>query len=124
MFIFLVAFGGLVLQSHLAVQIFTVVFLIIRLPPRSTRTDTHFPHTTLFRSVEGLLHPAVALRDFDANPLEGSDQALPVDLFDLANAIKEKIDIFTRTVLVERAASEGDIGPIFGRNFYIGRANV
>src|SRR3546814_10332744 len=53
--------------------------------------------------VEGLLHPAVALRDFDANPLEGSDQARPVDLFDLANAIKEKIDIFTRTVLVERA---------------------
>src|SRR3546814_18016210 len=68
--------------------------------------------------VEGLLHPAVALRDFDANPLEGSDQARPVDLFDLANAIKEKIDIFTRTVLVERAASEGDMGPIFGRNFF------
>src|SRR3546814_6656071 len=110
---------------------------MIRRPPRSTRTDTLFPYTTLFRSdvvgkeevdglalVEGLLHPAVALRDFDANPLEGSDQARPVDLFDLANAIKEKIDIFTRTVLVERAASEGDIGPIFGRNFYIGRANV
>src|SRR3546814_11157636 len=25
-------------------------FLIIRLPPRSTRTDTLFPYTTLFRS--------------------------------------------------------------------------
>src|SRR3546814_12359509 len=25
-------------------------FLRIRLPPRSTRTDTHFPYTTLFRS--------------------------------------------------------------------------
>src|SRR3546814_16371117 len=30
-----------------------VFFLIIRLPPRSTRTDTLFPYTTLFRSVHG-----------------------------------------------------------------------
>src|SRR3546814_12565347 len=31
--------------------------LMIRRPPRSTRTDTLFPYTTLFRSVEGaLLH--------------------------------------------------------------------
>src|SRR3546814_1065796 len=27
-----------------------VVFLMIRRPPRSTRTDTLFPYTTLFRS--------------------------------------------------------------------------
>src|SRR3546814_20802150 len=27
-------------------------FLIIRRPPISTRTDTHFPYTTLFRSGE------------------------------------------------------------------------
>src|SRR3546814_6236091 len=30
-----------------------VFFLMIRLPPRSTRTDTLFPYTTLFRSYEG-----------------------------------------------------------------------
>src|SRR3546814_17272676 len=29
-----------------------VFFLIIRRPPRSTRTDTLFPYTTLFRSIE------------------------------------------------------------------------
>src|SRR3546814_20260373 len=28
-----------------------IFFLMIRLPPRSTRTDTRFPYTTLFRSV-------------------------------------------------------------------------
>src|SRR3546814_9549209 len=28
----------------------TFFFLMIRLPPRSTRTDTLFPYTTLFRS--------------------------------------------------------------------------
>src|SRR3546814_11659272 len=31
---------------------------MIRLPPRSTRTDTLFPYTTLFRSRESLSHPA------------------------------------------------------------------
>src|SRR3546814_12940354 len=35
-------------------------FLMIRRPPRSTRTDTLFPYTTLFRSIEG--QPACAAR--------------------------------------------------------------
>src|SRR3546814_9704061 len=33
---------------------FSVFFLMIRRPPRSTRTDTLFPYTTLFRSHEYL----------------------------------------------------------------------
>src|SRR3546814_3841028 len=32
-----------------------VFFLMIRRPPRSTRTDTLFPYTTLFRSSDGEL---------------------------------------------------------------------
>src|SRR3546814_14731057 len=31
---------------------------MIRRPPRSTRTDTLFPYTTLFRSLEAALHEA------------------------------------------------------------------
>src|SRR3546814_20082433 len=31
-------------------------FLMIRLPPRSTRTDTLFPYTTLFRSYCNAVH--------------------------------------------------------------------
>src|SRR3546814_21142120 len=31
---------------------------MIRLPPSSTRTDTLFPYTTLFRSLDGKLHGA------------------------------------------------------------------
>src|SRR3546814_15904539 len=31
--------------------LFVFFFLLIRRPPRSTRTDTLFPYTTLFRSV-------------------------------------------------------------------------
>src|SRR3546814_13887474 len=32
--------------------VFVVFFLMIRRPPRSTRTDTLFPYTTLFRSTD------------------------------------------------------------------------
>src|SRR3546814_14064016 len=34
-------------------------FLMIRRPPRSTRTDTLFPYTTLFRSRPVMLHRAI-----------------------------------------------------------------
>src|SRR3546814_18193601 len=37
--------------------VYVVFFLMIRRPPRSTRTDTLFPYTTLFRSSD-LRHPA------------------------------------------------------------------
>src|SRR3546814_1501701 len=36
-------------------------FLMIRRPPRSTRTDTLFPYTTLFRSVVSVLDDGVGL---------------------------------------------------------------
>src|SRR3546814_3359682 len=37
-------------------------FLMIRRPPRFTRTDTLFPYTTLFRSVDGSFSTDVARR--------------------------------------------------------------
>src|SRR3546814_11805100 len=36
-------------------------FLMIRQPPRSTRTDTLFPYTTLFRSALAVAHAAAGL---------------------------------------------------------------
>src|SRR3546814_14025598 len=36
-------------------------FLMIRRPPRSTRTDTLFPYTTLFRSIAHLLAGGLVL---------------------------------------------------------------
>src|SRR3546814_11680307 len=39
-----------------------VFFLMIRPPPRSTRTDTLFPYTTLFRSPMGLCGGETCLR--------------------------------------------------------------
>src|SRR3546814_11075239 len=37
----------------LVICLFRLFFLMIRRPPRSTRTDTLFPYTTLFRSPRG-----------------------------------------------------------------------
>src|SRR3546814_12639962 len=41
------------MRSGLSYLSFTSFFLMIRRPPRSTRTDTLFPYTTLFRSKLG-----------------------------------------------------------------------
>src|SRR3546814_16722619 len=48
-------------------MLLVVLFLVIRRPPRSTRTDTLFPYTTLFRSLPYSLpdHRAVAARNVD-----------------------------------------------------------
>src|SRR3546814_1306260 len=43
--------------------LFDFFFLMIRRPPRSTRTDTLFPYTTLFRSVF-LRTPAICRRPY------------------------------------------------------------
>src|SRR3546814_14293021 len=43
---------------------------MIRRPPRSTRTDTHFPYTTLFRSV------GVALRQLPEMNVSWTESAL------------------------------------------------
>src|SRR3546814_2328258 len=51
-------------------------FLMIRRPPRSTRTDTLFPYTTLFRSVERLSTEAEIV--FLALPEAASAELAPV----------------------------------------------
>src|SRR3546814_15319467 len=41
----------IVYTFSLCFMCFVIFFLMIRRPPRSTRTDTLFPYTTLFRSL-------------------------------------------------------------------------
>src|SRR3546814_10425403 len=48
-----------------------LVFLMIRRPPRSTRTDTRFPYTTLFRSGVLLM---VGMQDEDQVECLGDDR--------------------------------------------------
>src|SRR3546814_1646452 len=65
---------------------FVVFFLMIRRPPRSTRTDTLFPYTTLFRSLpdpplyrQRARRAAVGARDDDRPPryARRQDRSLP-----------------------------------------------
>src|SRR3546814_14511537 len=93
-----------------AVWIFVVfLFLMIRRPPRSTRTDTLFPYTTLFRSNGrhlGLAHPgSVLLRPVPAA------RASPVVPLRLAPDYP-------------RRARRGACGPAPGAPPEIGRAHV
>src|SRR3546814_17112550 len=65
---------------------FVFFFLMIRRPPRSTRTDTLFPYTTLFRSH----HPGLGVVDVVAvdRPLTGV-RGVEVDLHALHRRSEE-----------------------------------
>src|SRR3546814_11772121 len=56
---------------------FDILFLMIRRPPRSTRTDTLFPYTTLFRSFLGKdgIRFTYEYVDADNLPLKGEARA-------------------------------------------------
>src|SRR3546814_1924607 len=59
------------------------VFLMIRRPPRSTRTDTLFPYTTLFRSDPVALYLAL---------VEAGEAAEPQAIEDVATGARKTLD--------------------------------
>src|SRR3546814_1445869 len=64
----------------------SVFFLMIRRPPRSTRTDTLFPYTTLFRSAFQLFRwrsPATRMQTYLETVIAREDHAKEVKLFGL-----------------------------------------
>src|SRR3546814_3688389 len=56
---------------------------MIRRPPRSTRTDTLFPYTTLFRSIE-------ILREFEVSQMPVVKHEPPVVLAEVIGAVSER----------------------------------
>src|SRR3546814_15225397 len=64
----------------------TVVFLMIRRPPRSTRTDTRFPYTTLFRSV-GRAHQHIGVEHFG----ETADRF--AELVEIGGTVRVELDL-------------------------------
>src|SRR3546814_11382706 len=56
-------------------KLVSVFFLMIRRPPRSTRTDTLFPYTTLFRSLLFAPAPRALPPMLEATPDAGPDTA-------------------------------------------------
>src|SRR3546814_11353379 len=69
-----------------------VFFLMVRRPPRSTRTDTLFPYATLFRSLEDAARPIVehAVIDLPRARIRGGmvDQAGMIEQLPVAARIK------------------------------------
>src|SRR3546814_15523790 len=59
----------------LCYSIFFVFFLMIRRPPRSTRTDTLFPYTTLFRSTDDDTHEDASAAVDDERHDDDGDEA-------------------------------------------------
>src|SRR3546814_1110040 len=64
---------------------------MIRRPPRSTRTDTLFPYTTLFRSVAIWNHGALRLFDWPEAEIIGCDASIfyPTDAIECGKPGKE-----------------------------------
>src|SRR3546814_16170613 len=101
----------------LTVLMFTFFFLMIRLHPRSTRTSTLFPYTTLFRSRLRLNAP-LAVRDLLA-ALRFALQ--PQDDLNLANLLVSPLIGWTQDDLQNRVPREKGVGLW---SHQIGRAHV
>src|SRR3546814_12652019 len=56
-------FYDIVFRIYILIYFLFFFFLMIRRPPRSTRTDTLFPYTTLFRSHGADLRPEPRAHD-------------------------------------------------------------
>src|SRR3546814_19614413 len=76
---------------------------MLRRPPRSTRTDTLFPYTTLFRS-----HAAILLVGQDRRALQRRAQDLPVDA-DLTVGADRDHRLVVREAAVYQLAGARDI---------------
>src|SRR3546814_16903748 len=86
---------------------------MIRRPPRSTRTDTLFPYTTLFRSTLGGSHSSVAERTCLEAALKERDQALAV----LAGLVSHSFD---QNIEGRSARQRGPVAAIAGDGIVIG----
>src|SRR3546814_14227109 len=75
-----------------------IFFLMIRRPPRSTRTDTLFPYTTLFRAPD--LEPILAFGD--------DDGAIRVALAEEAASERGAAPFRSRRVVVLPAGTLGE----------------
>src|SRR3546814_4450808 len=82
---------------------------MIRRPPRSTRTDTLFPYTTLIRSGD---HPLQPLWLFDGLLMAPQSQRRTLDLrverFAYRSPFRISGHVFTETALLVAALSDGE----------------
>src|SRR3546814_13968851 len=98
-----------------------VCFVMRRRPPISTRTDTLFPYTTLFRSTDaGLKRVACATPDVSYEELLHVHRR-----FIHAPALREACArVANATLAIRNAAVWGDAGTACASDSKIGRAHV
>src|SRR3546814_21075565 len=80
-------------------------FLMIRRPPRSTRTDTLFPYTTLFRSQpahQRYVHPGPLV--LSAAPLK-----YPTPMADRDRTVSRRSEPSSRTTLIGEQPNPWDL---------------
>src|SRR3546814_12876350 len=106
---------------------------MIRRPPRSTRTDTLFPYTTLFRSITAKNEVAISVHDsIDPRVLPISHISINLDVrggLDISEFVSRSHRLFARRGRLtsrRRAISNthGNICPRFMARREIGRAHV
>src|SRR3546814_18561885 len=87
-----------------------IFFLMIRRPPRSTRTDTLFPYTTLFRSIaKGLRQADVATAlDVSAPSISGWESGRARPKPDRMTALAALLDVSVSQLIVDIAAEPYD----------------
>src|SRR3546814_11859489 len=87
------------------------VFLMRRRPPRSTRTDTLFPYTTLFRSV---LHP-IAGRPMLLHLIAGVATLAPARTVVVTGAASAQVEAAVAPLGVATALQAEQLGTEIGR---------
>src|SRR3546814_16315713 len=78
-----------------------------RRPPRSTRTDTLFPYTTLFRSIaidDDLVEPLLAIDDMVPVPIAIGEVGVIIDLHLIAgpDPVRLRISVSAKAVEQQR----------------------
>src|SRR3546814_12031651 len=105
---------------------------MIRRPPRSTRTDTLFPYTTLFRSDPDVvvnlgfsyLHSKVTDDKFTSNPRDfGGGREDAVIIKDITNAANSAVASSSGSAAGVKALVNG-VTPVINGGFVPGEARV
>src|SRR3546814_18784727 len=81
-----------------------------RRPPRSTRTDTLFPYTTLFRSLRGVIGADAFRREVQRVAQIGRERVIRPGAFLLRNATSARVQIEAvelRGIIGERGVAPG-----------------
>src|SRR3546814_4617982 len=78
---------------------------MIRRPPRSTRTDTLFPYTTLFRSL-ALTHPLAQPTDVARSTTVSASASVAIK----TNASQTAVVVQTTSAKATSSATDGEMG--------------